>query len=137
MRYSLIILLILSPLVLISQSEDLIHKHIAQIVEDQETDIHYDLLYEQLERLLNFPVDLNGDKLEDLVKTYLITEYQLFQLKQYRKEMQGFVAIEELQFIKGFNEQRIALLRPFITLKQSTTRSKPSFRVTFVKGATY
>jgi hypothetical protein len=72
---------------------------------------------EELNDLLNNPLNLNTEKADVLVRYNLISASQLKSLEQYKIKMGALIEREELQQVPGFDKQLIRKLLPYITVK--------------------
>ena len=133
----LIILLFVNNLSF-SQIEDASTNTIETIIENIASnidgEIDYTTLYDQLIYYYNNPININTCKAEDLEKLYFINNFQIKQLLDYRKKYGKIYSIYELQLIKGFNNDLIAKLIPFISVETVNKKQNFSLKNTFKYG---
>ncbi len=133
----LIILLFVSNLSF-SQIEDgstnTIETIIENIASNIDGEIDYTTLYDQLIYYYNNPVNINTCSADDLEKLYFINNFQIKQLLDYREKYGKIYSIYELQLIKGFNNDLIAKLIPFISVEAVNKKQNFSLKNTFKYG---
>ncbi len=100
---------------------------IENIASTVDADIDYTTLYDQLLNYSQNPIDLNSCTTEDLEKLYFINNFQIKQLLDYREKYGNIYSIYELQLIKGFTNDIILNLIPFVTTNIS--EAKKTFSV--------
>lgn len=66
-------------------------------------------------KLLNTPLDLNTASKEDLNNLFVLNDFQVESLLDYRKIYGRFYSVYELQYVDGFDKGIMNLLEPFIT----------------------
>lgn len=123
MRKTSLIILLLLPLFLKAQvpTEEL-EQEIESIAEGNEED-NTDLiqLAENLEALRSRPIELNFATMEQLQQIPYLNIFQIANLLSYR-DATGFIyGAFELQMIKGFDEQTIERILPFISFTTQKT----------------
>lgn len=60
-------------------------------------------------------VNLNGDEVTELRNIYLINDFQLKNLLEYRKRYGPFLSVYELALVEGFDDQTLDILIPIST----------------------
>ncbi len=80
----------------------------------QDLDGDHDDLYENLAQILSSPYDLNTVTGEELTLLHILSDQQIQNFLDYRKEQGRFVDIFELQVIPDFDLPVISRLIPFI-----------------------
>lgn len=68
-------------------------------------------------------ININGNAIDELRNLYLITDFQLQNLKTYRKKFGFFVSLYELGLVEGFDEKTVAVLMPIIDISSDNSRS--------------
>lgn len=133
MRKFLLISLILLTysLCLYSQNEQQLSSYIENIVEQvvgsrENADI--ESIVSSLEILYQNPININNATLEELEKLWILNDFQINALLEYRKEMHQFVSIHELRYIFGFNDNVVDLVTPFIYCGTTVRKHKKSFK---------
>lgn len=66
-------------------------------------------------KLLDNPLDLNLASKEDLYNLFILNDFQVESLLDYRKVFGRFYSVYELQYVDGFDKSILDLLKPFIT----------------------
>lgn len=80
----------------------------------QDLDLNYEELYENLVYLLSHPINLNTAGAEDLRFLKILSENQVKQFVDYRRENGNLVSVYELQAISEFDLETIRRLVPFV-----------------------
>lgn len=93
----------------------------------QDSDANYEELYENVLQLLSNPVNLNKAKEEDLRFLNLLSNRQIRNLLDYRKENKNFLSIYELQAIPEFDLHTINKLVPFVKVTDPAAILDASF----------
>jgi len=113
----------------------IIEQRIEQIAESIESDnVDYTTLFEKLTIYLDFPLNLNTAKAEDLYGLGLLDNYQIGQFLEYREEFGEIFSIYELSYINGWSPNTAQLIEPFIQIEPDPEREKLSFKKLFNYG---
>lgn len=120
-KYFFILLIVVFSFSLYSQEntkseQELLEQLIEEIVSNSEEELDYTTLYEELTMYLNDPLNLNVATKEQLEKLYLLNEFQINSLLNYRKKYGGFLSLYELQLVYGFEIDDIKKMLPFVTV---------------------
>jgi hypothetical protein len=138
--FALVVLLVL-PTALRAQVDgiprDLIEQRIEAAVEQLGGDESVDLtnLFELLSDRYNDPIDLNHTTAEELNTLLLLSDLQVSTLLSHIKRNGRLLSLYELQSINGWDVNTIAMVRPFITVRENPLGSNASFREILSKGA--
>ncbi len=119
--------LLLFPLILFPQSET-IKRTLENLSENQDIQLDYSELIEELETLENNPININSNQIEQLQRLFLLNEFQLENLKSYILKNNELLSVYELLLIDGFTRENIEPLLPFIEVKTIEKQSLPSFK---------
>lgn len=114
------------PIQLFSQSEA-IQRSLENLSENQELELDYSVLIEELEMLELHPINLNSDEVDQLHRLFLLNEFQLENLKMYIQENGQLLSYSELLLIDGFTQEQAEILLPFIEVKPIEKLELPSF----------
>jgi hypothetical protein len=98
---------------------------IAEGNEENETDLIQ--LAENLQLLQSNPVEINFSTTEDLEKIPYLNVFQINNLLQYRKRTGLIYSPYELMAIKGFNQQTIEQILPYLSF--STQKTIPNLKL--------
>lgn len=124
-----------------SKIEEIIEKRVEALIDQTEETIDLESIIQNLYSIYENPINLNGNRLSELLENNLISEFQFFKINQHLESYGSFLEIEELLIIEGFNEQKIDDLRAFITViqpsqqlikKVSLKRLKQNFLLDFI-----
>jgi len=96
---------------------DIIEKMIENIAETSDESIDYTDLLERFNELYNHPINLNKANKKDLEQLYLLTDYQIQNLLDYRKESGLIYSFYELRLLDGFNYSILQKIIPFTSLE--------------------
>jgi Helix-hairpin-helix motif len=122
-RYLCYFLILVNPLAAQDyprQNIDL-QKVIEDIYGNQEDDLDYEALYENLVQSRSHPKNLNHMDEESLRDLQLLTPVQIQQLLNYRKNSGDFISIYELQSIPEFDLSIIYALAPFVYVPEPSS----------------
>ncbi len=79
-------------------------------------------------KLLDNPLDLNLASKDDLNNLFILNDFQVESLLDYRKVYGRFYSIYELQYVDGFDKSIVDLLKPFITAGASLYEEPLTFQ---------
>ena len=132
MRSDLVkILLILGLLFMVSrlfaqdlpESESRLDAVIEALAERADEEMDYTSLVERLIEISEDPVGLNSADEEDLQHLLFLTDFQIYNLINYRNKVGQIRTLYELQFVYGFDAELVRLMSPFVTLDASRSES--------------
>lgn len=127
-RYKILFIgLFLFPLILFSQSEA-IQRTLENLSENNDVQIDFSELVEELESLENNPININSNQIDQLYRLFLINEYQLENIKSYILKYNQLLSVSELLLIDGFTRENIEALLPYIEVKPIEKQSLPGFK---------
>lgn len=95
----------------------LIEKLVESMAETTEGTVDYTTLFQDLIDYYEAPLNLNEATREDLEKFRFLTEFQIANWWTYLEKHRPVYSVFELSLIKGFDEETIRGLMPFITIK--------------------
>lgn len=102
------------------EKQRIIEERIEYIAQDLETEnIDFTTLFDNLDALLDQPIDLNKASQYELEATLLFTDVQLAGIMRHRRQFGKFLSIYELKYVDGFNSSNIPFLLPFVKLGSS------------------
>jgi hypothetical protein len=81
---------------------------------NEEDEIDYTTLFDELSNYYEHPINLNNAKKEDLAQLKLLTDIQINQLFEHIEKNGKLMSIYELQAVNGFTLQTIRNIMPFI-----------------------
>jgi len=113
------------PLTLFPQSEA-IQRSLENLSENQELELDYSVLIEELEMLERHPINLNSEEVDQLHRLFLLNEFQLENLKTYIQESGQLLSFSELILIDGFTQEQAEILLPFIEVKPTVKLEFPN-----------
>ena len=99
--------------------ESVVEKIVDEIVEAGEAEVQPDALYDDLISLSLTPLNINTADYADLAGLYMITDFQIQSLLQYRREFGDFKSLSELLFVPGFDQALMAMMEPFVSVEVS------------------
>lgn len=85
-------------------------------VQDQDSQINYEDLYEALYQLYLDPIDLNKTNREELTSLFLLNDIQITNLLEHIRQNGKLLSIYELQSIEGFDLATIYKILPFVAV---------------------
>lgn len=87
------------------------------ILANQDDDLNYEDLYENLAQLLSNPADLNQISREQLQAIFFISDPLITSILQYRETAGPFVSLYELQSVPGMTRDLFYKIIPFVTVR--------------------
>jgi hypothetical protein len=103
---------------------------IAEELAEEENDPEAASLYfEYLNELSENPVRVNSGDENDLSRLFFLSDFQLKSLADYISRTGNIVSIYEIAAIPGFDQHIAEMMKPFISLKESTSESSDSLSV--------
>jgi hypothetical protein len=96
---------------------DIIERIIENIAESTDEEIDYTDLVERFNGFLDKPINLNKANKKDLEQLHLLSDYQIQNLIEYRKESGLIYSIFELRLLDGFNYSILQKIIPFVSVK--------------------
>jgi len=143
-----IVLVLFSRLAIAQDVEVLIEKRIALMTELRAEALEPEGLdntditewVEMLEYYTKNPIDLNTAGFEDFKSLYLLNDIQISQIINHRDQFNGFLSVEELQSVEGFDAELVSLVFPFfkvtggfenpsMNMKHLTSEGKHQFMI--------
>ncbi len=121
MKKSFIILMILNVAIYSHGqiSNDLIIEQIERMTEGSEDEYNdYSELLEAYWSLMDNPININSEAINQLADFKFISIYQLENIKSYRKNYGDFKFVEELSAVEGLDEASIEMIKPLITFEK-------------------
>lgn len=94
----------------------LIEDYLETIGSESEIEGSYEALYEELQYLLENPININGASNEEFQKLHLLNDFQIASIHNYIKDNGPLLSLNELQLVYGFNIETIEKIKPFITI---------------------
>lgn len=87
---------------------------------DEEGDFDFNTIYENLERYIDHPLNLNEASEADLQDLRLLSDVQIVNLLRYRELAGALVSIYELQAVPGLDLGTIQVILPYVTVSGNT-----------------
>ena len=92
------------------QIQDLLEELVNE--SDEESEIM--AIYEHLEDVQENPFEINIVSQEQLESLYILTDFQVYTLIEYREKYGRILSLQELNFVMGFNKNLIDILSMFL-----------------------
>ncbi len=104
--------------------EDAFYQRIESIVEelDEDAEIDFAELIEELEYYAQNPLNLNYAREEDLQRFFFLNTFQIHNLLSYISVHGRLISIYELQAIEGWDMETIELILPFVMVEEERPR---------------
>lgn len=100
-------------------NNDLIIEQIERMTEGSEDEYNdYSELLEAYWSLMDNPININSEDINQFAEFKFISIYQLENIKAYRKNYGDFQFIEELSAVEGLDETSIEMIKPLITFEK-------------------
>ncbi len=94
-----------------------IEKIIEHVVSNTDGEVPTEILIEELENLYHNPLDLNTVSKERLEGLWILNDFQVKALLDYRQSMGQFISVHEIQYIYGFNKIEYEFILPFVKVE--------------------
>lgn len=107
-----------------ASKSDIIEKVIENIAENSDEELDYTNLVEKLSELFDKPINLNEASKKDLEQLFILSDYQVQNLLEYRKENGLIYSFYELRLLDGFNYSILQKIAPFVNLKINSQKIK-------------
>jgi hypothetical protein len=111
---------------------------VGDIIEDlgsaEDPELALDLLHETLQDYAQNPININAATDEQLLALPLLSQFQVFALREYLKQYGAMQTPYELQYVHGFTPELMQKLLPFVTTKPVDTMEDISLKTMFTKG---
>ncbi len=108
-------------------NEESFHQRIESLLEESDTDLDYAELIEELEFLIQNPINLNSANADELRRLFLLNDIQINNLMNHISMFGKLISIYELQSIETFDLETIMAIQPFVTVSEEVTRRHFSF----------
>lgn len=105
---------------------------IAEINED--ADIDYTTLFDELSYFYEHPIELNNTDLEELQQLYLLSDFQINALLDHIEKNGKLITIYELQSIDGFDVSTIQNIMPFVKVNRDFNAPSITFKDMMKEG---
>jgi hypothetical protein len=96
-----------------------LQQQLEELTGASEEETEDDTYWQELERLLRSPLNINEAGEEDLKALNVLSEWQIIQLLQYRQLLGDLVSVYELQAVPGWDVRLLRRLLPFVTVNKS------------------
>jgi len=103
---------------------DIIEKVIENIAESSDEELDYTDLVEKFNDLFDKPINLNEASKIDLEQLYLLSDYQIQNLLEYRKESGLIYSFYEMRLLDGFNYSILQKIMPFVSIQIDSKKIK-------------
>jgi hypothetical protein len=95
---------------------------LAEVLEQE--DLDYTTVFEDLSWYFDHPVNLNDADAELLRRLYILDDFQIAALLEYRRKYRDFLTIYELGLVKGIDPTTIGMILPFVKVEPSAQKDK-------------
>ena len=112
---------------------ELLIEQVERLAEDVDAEIDFEDLLDNYIFFSENPININSDKVMQLVELHLLSMFQYQALQQYRRSFGDFLFMDELEMVDSFDEQTLAIIRPVVCLMKDNSKDK----VTLKKMARY
>jgi len=102
-----------------AQEPDAVQRAIEFIAENtEEEEVDFSEIAYALRNLLDYPVNINSEKIKILSNLYLLNDFQINNLYLYISEYGRLLSIYELLAVNGFDKNTLETIAPFIRAKE-------------------
>ena len=116
---------------------DVIEQRIEAVAEQLGDDNNVDLtaLTEMLMDYARSPLDLNRTDINELAQLQLLSDVQISALMEHQRRFGKFLSVYELQTIDAMDARTIALIRPFVKVRDNAGASHASLKEILKNGS--
>ncbi|MDR0558923.1 MAG: helix-hairpin-helix domain-containing protein [Prevotellaceae bacterium] len=107
---------------------------VADRATDEEDETDMENLIEYYTYLAENPLNVNSAADEELSRMFVLTEFQIFSLKEYIREFGYLMSVHELTFVPGFDEEIVSKIAPFVTAVEPEQKVKLNVKIMTTKG---
>ena len=108
-------------------NNDLIIEHIERMSEDSNEEYSdYSEMIEAYWNIIENPININSDNIDQLAEFKFISIFQLENIKNYRRNYGDFKFVEELYEVDGMDEKSIEAIKPLICFEERHNKEKTS-----------
>ncbi len=109
-----------------ANKNDIIEKMIETIAENSDESLDYTTLLENFNELYENPINLNTANKQELERLFYLSEYQIQNLLEYRKNNGLIYSIYELRLLDGFNYSTLQDIIPFVSVEITKKEISPN-----------
>lgn len=102
--------------------EERFHQRIESLLEETDAELDYAELLQELEALMQNPLNLNTATADDLRRLIFLNDIQIYKLLNHISMFGRLISIYELQAVDGFDMETIQAIQPFVTVTEITGR---------------
>lgn len=102
--------------------EEGFHQRIESLIEEADMEMDYGELLEELQFLVDNPINLNTASANDLRRLFILNDIQIFNLLNHISMFGRLISIYELQAIDGFDIETIRAIQAFVTVAEESPR---------------
>ncbi|MEP5612829.1 MAG: helix-hairpin-helix domain-containing protein [Cyclobacteriaceae bacterium] len=111
---------------LIAQNEEIdIEKFAERLFQIQDENISYEDVYESLFLLYSNKINLNKSSPDELASLYILSPNQINHFFEHIEANGKLLSLNELQSISTFDIETIRSIKPFVTVRESETDTRP------------
>ncbi len=101
---------------------------------DSEGTFDFNTFFDQLDLYINNPLNLNAASEEDLHELGLLSDVQIINFLNYRRQAGALIELYELQAVQGFDMQTIRRILPFVDLDAKSRNFQKSIGSMIAEG---
>jgi hypothetical protein len=110
------------------QTDNFIEKRIETLAENSSEEIDFTTVFESLTYYRDHPLELNAASRDELEQLYILSDFQIAALIDYRERFGKLLSIWELQAVPGFDLSTLYILQPFVKVDRDLNRLTISLR---------
>jgi len=120
-----------------NELRDLIEQRIEAVAEQLGDDNNVDLtvLTEMLMDFARSPLDLNHTDIQELAQLQLLSDVQISALMEHQRMFGPLLSLYELQTIDAMDARTIALIRPFVKVRDNANATRASLKEILKNGS--
>ena len=120
-----------------NELRDMIEQRAEAVAEQLGSDNNVDLtvLTEMLMDFARSPIDLNHTDIQELSQLQLLSDVQISAIMEHQRQFGPLLSIYELQTIDALDPRTIALIRPFIKVRDNVNATHASLKEMLKNGS--
>lgn len=108
-----------------SRKQSVIEQRIEFLAEVLEAeDLDYSTIFEDLSWYYDHPINLNAADAEALKRLFLLNDFQINSIIDYRRKYREMISIYELSLVRGMDPETVRMVMPFVMVAPSGERDK-------------
>jgi len=118
----------------VQASDNMVSSLLEELAEDQEETPDFEELFEHMEQLKDYPININSTNEDELKQIIFLDDYKISNLLDYIQNYGDLITVYELVAVEGFDIGFIMTLLPYIKISQIKDEQKIKLKDIFMYG---